>query len=207
MNYAYDPFTDVSQHRTEEVIFKFFASHPPTHTLLVDVGAYGRFMSNSWALLKLGWRGLLIEPNPARRKIIEEEFFDLDIELLPIGISTAKGRAPFYLHTTVGYDSLSPDWHAADKSGVCIWIDIEPLTDVLLCRAFPPDFGLLSIDTEGFDAKIVEDLFDRNHFKPALIVTEADSYPPTCDLFERHGYGLYAIAGPANNGNLIYNRL
>jgi FkbM family methyltransferase len=206
MDYTYRPAEDVSQHRTQEVLFRYFAAHPPAHTLLVDVGAFGRFMSNSWALLKHGWQGLLIEPNPARRSVIEAEFAGLNFELVCCGIGDAYDRLPFHLHSTSGYDSFSPDWLADDRSDVSIMLDVSPLSPVLMCRGFPRTFGLLSVDAEGFDERIISKFFEDGHFRPDLIVVEAVSFPVASDLFDRNGYSLFAVAGPASTGNLVYSR-
>ena len=206
MKYIYNPALYVSQHATQKIIFEFFAARAPAHTMLVDVGAFGRFMSNTYALLLLGWQGLLIEPNPRRRDIILEEFSNTNIELLTMGAGDVRDELPFYLHKTVGYDTLSPTWRPEDKSGEVISIPVAPLADILDEKKFPKDFDFLSVDTEGYDNKIMKKFFEDSDFKPTLIITEAASYPLGNDLFRRHGYNLHAVAGGPISGNLIYSK-
>lgn len=206
MKIVYDPATDFSQHGTQALIFEYFAKHPLRHAALVDVGAFGRFLSNSFGLLKLGWKGLLIEPNPDRIKIIESEFAGLKIVVLNVGIGDVAGILPFHLHTTTGYDSFSPDWSPQDKSGKVLSVYVFPLAFVLSEMKIPKDFDLLSVDTEGFDFKIITALFSNSDYRPRLIVTEANSYPDAVGLFKGFGYALHALAGNPEDGNLIFSR-
>lgn len=50
-----------SEHGEEQVIDCVFSKFPPKHKYFVDVGAYGALSSNTWKLMKQGWRGLMIE--------------------------------------------------------------------------------------------------------------------------------------------------
>jgi FkbM family methyltransferase len=206
MKIIYDKANDFSQHGTQKLIFEYFGKHPPRHNLLADVGAFGRFLSNSFGLLKLGWKGLLIEPNPDRLKIIESEFAGLAVDILNVGIGDVSEIIPFHLHTTVGYDSFDPAWACADKSGKILAVYVFPLAYVLKEKKYPLDFDLLSVDTEGFDFKIIAALFKNSDFRPRLIVTEANSYPDAVGLFKGFGYSLHALAGAPEDGNLIFSK-
>ncbi len=204
MNYTYDPKEDVSQHRTQEIIFKYFSSHPPRYCTVVDVGAFGRYLSNSYALLKAGWHGLLIEPNQERHAIIHSEFSGLNYKLIDVSISDHKGVGELFMHKTPGYDSLLPDWHPNDKRGFSTLTPLATLTDICFLNSIPTDFDLLSVDTEGHDFKIFEKFFNDAYYRPTMIITEADSYPKESALFHSHSYILHAVAGNAQNGNLVY---
>jgi len=206
MKYINTPANDFSQHGTQQIIFNFFRTHPPVHGTLVDVGAFGRFLSNSYGLLKLGWKGLLIEPNPDRIKIIESEFAGLKIVVMNIGIGDVEGALPFHLHATAGYESFSLEWAPQDRTAKVISVYVFPLAYVLEEMKIPKDFDLLSVDTEGFDFKIILALFSKSDYRPRLIITEANSYPDAIGLFEAHGYKLHALAGGKDDGNLIFER-
>jgi len=203
-NYIYDPAKNTSQFDEQEIIFKHFQGHPPAHNILVDVGAYGKELSNTFALLELGWKGLLIEANPIRAKIIEKEFAGMDVEVLNIGVSNKRGTAPLYLHTSPFSDSLLPEWDAHIKTGETITIDTLPLRAILLDKNIPLDFDLLSVDTEGTDELIMKHFFLKSDFRPGLIVTERMSFADNTGLFERYGYALLAKTGSPENGNLIF---
>ena len=57
---------DYSQHGEQQLIWGYFADHRSGFShYCVDAGAYdGVIGSNTRAMLKSGWAGLLIEPNP-----------------------------------------------------------------------------------------------------------------------------------------------
>jgi FkbM family methyltransferase len=201
---VYDPARDYSQHEVQKIIFQYFTEHPPKHRLLVDVGAYGKDMSNTFALLKHGWKGLLIEAHPARLKTIEKDFAGLDVEILSIGISDRRGKLPFYIHTVAGHDSFMPDWLPASAGHEKISVETYPLKDVLEEKNFPKDFDLLSVDTEGMDETIMKKFFTDSDFRPSLIITECTSYKDAAALFNQHGYSQIAFQGAPGFGELIF---
>lgn len=202
----YDPARNTSQHGDQEIIFAFFITHPPKNHIAVDVGAFGRDMSNTFALLELGWKGLLIEANPDRCKVIEKEFAGLDVTIVNAGVGSSKKRMPLHLHSELGHDSLLPDWYPQDKTDGKVVIDVYPLETLLREHAIPVDFDLLSIDTEGMDDKIIRKLFTGSDFRPRLIVTECTSYGDPIGLFKRFGYTLLARTGNPEYGNFIFSR-
>ena len=202
----YDPAKDYSQHEVQKIIFQYFTDHPPKHRLLVDVGAYGKDMSNTFALLEHGWRGLLIEAHPTRLKNVEKDFAGLDVEILSIGISDKRGALPFYIHTVAGHDSFMPDWFPATAGHEQVSVETYPLKDVLEEKKFPKDFDLLSVDTEGMDEKIMKKFFASSTFRPSLIVTECTSYKDAAALFKRFGYSKIAFQGAPDFGELIFSK-
>lgn len=201
---VYDPARNFSQHGDQEIIFEYFSKHPPLYERLVDVGAFGRDMSNSFALLELGWKGLLIEPNPDRVQVIKEEFKGLDVEVLNIGISDDVGELPLHLHSELGHDSFDSDWHLPDKTGKVLTVPVQPLSKVLGEKGLPYNFDLLSIDAEGWDERIIKYLFAKSRFRPTLVVTECTSYADAEGLFGSYGYELIARTGNPDYGNLIF---
>lgn len=200
----YDPAKNTSQHGDQEIIFKYFAEHPPSTNTLVDVGAFGRDMSNTFALLELGWKGLLIEANPDRARIIEKEFAGMDVVILNIGIGHTSGKLPFHIHSELGHDSFDPAWYPQDLTALTLQVKVEPLTKVLRTQKIPPEFDLLSVDTEGLDAAIMIKFLTDGVFRPSVIVTECTSYADAPGLFAQHGYRLLARTGNPEYGNFIF---
>lgn len=202
----YEVSKNTSQQGEQEIIFKYFSEHPPANRRLVDVGAYGVDMSNSFALLELGWKGLLLEASPDRCEIIKRDFAGLDFTLLNVGAGSAVGRLTFYLHTVPGHNSFLPDWYPQTLTDQTIKVGVVPLKTALLENEIPPDFDLLSIDTEGMDEKIMKKLLSNSVYRPALIVTESTSYEDAEALYSRYGYSLLARTGTPEYGNLIFSR-
>jgi len=213
----YDPSQDTSQDDTVKAIFTYFIEHPPVHSLLVDVGAYGKDLSNTFALLSQGWRGLLIDANPERLTIIKEEFASLNVDVLNIGIGDAIETLPLYLHKghgksaqekdrDVGGTSFFKGWFGHWETGRTIQMDIVPLHTVLTGKKYPKDFDLLSVDTEGFDKRIIENLFINSDFRPGLIIAELFSFSKDIDIFKRYNYTQIKTSGVGPWGTIIFSR-
>ena len=201
---TYDPAKNYSQHGDQEIIFKYFNDHPSKHNILVDVGAFGRDMSNTYALLELGWKGLLIEANPNRVEVMKKEFANLNCEILNIAISDEEGDFSLYLHSELGHDSLDPGWYPQDKTTDELIVRAFPLEMILEKHKIPLNFDLLSIDTEGWDERIVKHFLKESEYRPALIVTECASYTDAVGLFLQHKYHLIAKTGHTEYGNFIF---
>lgn len=142
---------------------------------VVDVGARGKARSNSWDLLNtFGWRGLLVEANSALIPTIEAEFAGLQMELLNCAISDYEGEATFYLG--VNDDVSSLDRNASEGWGPLageIRVPVRRLAPLLQERGVPEQFGLLSIDIEGEDIKVLNDLIATSAYRPRWVLIEA----------------------------------
>jgi FkbM family methyltransferase len=198
------PLSDQSQHGEQAIILKWFEGHPPKYKQLVDVGAYGKSISNSFALLSMGWHGILIEANPARIPIIKKEFKGLNIDLLNTGISDKEGSGTLFTHTEPGHNSILKEWYPETLDKKSKKISLVRLPDILASKNIPHDFDMLSIDTEGMDYLIVADMLNKSLYRPKLIITECTSYHSAEIMFKRKGYSLVAFTGPENFGNYIY---
>lgn len=142
---------------------------------VVDVGARGKERSNSWDLMKtFGWKGLLIEANANLIPDIEKEFAGLQIELLNCAVSDYDGEATFYLG--VNEDVSSLDQNASAGWGPLageIRVAVRRLGPLLKERGIPEQFGLLSIDIEGEDIKVLNDLIASSAYRPKWVLIEA----------------------------------
>ncbi len=142
---------------------------------VVDVGARGRDRSNSFDLLReFGWRGLLVEANPNLLQPIAQEFGGLDVRIVGAAVSDFAGRATLTIGVNDDVSSLSVD--AAQGWGETrgnVEVDVVRLPELLRAHDVPRRFGLLSIDIEGEDVKVLNDLIDRSAYRPDWIIIEA----------------------------------
>lgn len=195
----------LSQHGEYEIIVELFKEIGMTNKYLVDVGALGKFLSNTWDLLSQGgWKGLLIDADLSRRDIIRHEFEGMDVEVVGVGVSDFVGEMDFYLHNIIGHNSFVKGWYASTETGASIKVMVRPLADILTEKSVPFDFDFLSIDTEGMDERIIKKLFSSSEYRPRVIVTECTPYSGHGPLFGEYGYSLYRKVGNKEYGNLIY---
>ena len=197
---------DHSQHGERKIIFDYFSSRPAKYKFVVDIGAYGADMSNSFDLLSQGWQGFLFEANSKRIPIIEREFAGLNFKLQNIGISDRIMKKRFYKHSVPGHYSLDPDWALDTKMQTSKMIDTTPLADALIRLKLPLDFDFLSIDTENLDFSIMTAFLTTSKYRPSLICTESSSYPDAVGFFKSFGYSKLAFTGAIGFGNFIFER-
>jgi FkbM family methyltransferase len=142
---------------------------------VVDCGARGRDRSNSYDLLKFfGWKGLLIEANPALIPEIEREFADLDYTIIQCAVSDRTGNATLTIGINDDVSSIDPVHAAAwgQTQGEVV-VPMRRLPEILESHCAPKIFGLLSLDVEGQDIAVLNDLIDNSDFRPQYIIIEA----------------------------------
>lgn len=143
--------------------------------MIVDVGARGRDRSNSYDLLSIfGWRGVLVEANPSLYASITDDFAGTDFELVQCAVGVEEGTMPFYIGANDDVSSLLPE-HAAG------WGDLRGEVNVPVRRLAPllteigvdEDFDILSLDIEGLDIAVFNDLIDNSRYRPRYVIIEA----------------------------------
>ena len=166
---------DVSQHGEADLLVREIVNSSARHRLIVDVGVLGRDGSNSYDLLRwFGWKGLLIDANPRLAAKIREEFAGFDCELVGAAVSNYTGKARFYVGVNDGVSSLQRQ--AAAGWGPIrdeIEVPVRRLGDILAEHSVPPDFDVLSLDIEGEDIKVMNDLIDNSPYRPRWVIIEA----------------------------------
>ena len=203
---------DHSQYGELGILLRQALAGATSNMIVVDVGARGRDRSNAYDLLKqFGWRGLLIEANPDLIAGIQRDFAGLDVEILPFAVSDYDGEATFYLGQNDDVSSLT-------KSAALGWgpltgevtVPVRRLGPLLRGRDIPTDFGLLSIDIEGEDIRVLNDVVAQDGYRPLWVVIEAShdfatrslDDLPFHDLVRRH----YRLVGQTA-ANLILERV
>lgn len=141
----------------------------------VDIGAHdGRSYSNTRPLWERGWSGMLIEPDPTTFKLLQSNYPDKSrLEFKNVAICLKNGPIQFTKHRDpdrTGWHSIAPDWIATFAPGKSYKITVTGVRfDSLV---FPQPIDFLSVDTEGYDATILESMPET--IRPRLIMAEVD---------------------------------
>lgn len=153
-----------SQHEEDKILAKLL----PGDGIYVDIGASDpKECSNTWALYKLGWRGLLIEPLPdcwPSLMLHRPEDY-----LAPVASSDQDGFAT--LHRCRSVSSLNPEWR--DDNDGTIPVMTERLSTTLK-RYGAVDWTqtrLCSLDVEGWEKQVLLGI-DWATFRPEVFVVE-----------------------------------
>lgn len=170
------PFTNnVSQYNEIGLLMPHMINDAVEHCVVVDIGARGKERSNSWDLLHhCGWRGILVEANPKLAEQINSEFKGLDFKFISCAVSDYTGEADFIIGINDDVSSLNVDsakcW--GETKGQ-IKVQVRPLAEILIAERVPLDFGLLSLDIEGEDIRVLNNLIEKSEFRPRYIIIEA----------------------------------
>lgn len=181
-----------SQNAEEQHILEFF--HRRTGRLLSIGENDGRTLSNALALIDFGWSAVLVEPGEtAFKKLQALHKKNKRVKLVNNAISDFNGPADFFeseVHKPLGmenYGLLS----TLDKSEIRRWNGTENFNakqvqciDVAaLLLAHPGPYDFISIDAEGADIKILQqiDLSDTQ-----LLCVEWNSNPETKAAILQH---------------------
>ena len=147
--------TKYSQNNEQEFILEYFNGYKGT---FLDLGAYdGIDISNTRALMELGWAGMCFEPNPdiyLRLKQNCEQFPFVFIYDYAVGISNGT----FKLNANNSYYSTLIDSEKERWNNLYEFTEIEcKVVDFkTLLKASPfPKFDFISIDCEGLDYAIL----------------------------------------------------
>jgi FkbM family methyltransferase len=176
-----------SQNDEQEVILKYFGDFKGR---FLDIGAYnGVDLSNTWALLELGWQGTFIEPNPFNLVdlIKNVEPFADRAEVICAGVFSPSLR-------TLHLDRSPGRGWGASFTTVNPPIDPSPLTVCVPCigSMFGGMADMISIDAEGDDLHVLAVLADQYYLKHCkLLVIEAQDRPKTYKAFEDYGFSVH----------------
>jgi FkbM family methyltransferase len=165
---------DHSQYSEFRILLSLMIRTKENKGFIVDVGARGRDRSNSYDLMReFGWRGLLIEANPRLIPQICADFKGLDFEVFQTAISDYTGDAIFYFGINEDVSSLTEA--AASNWGPVrgtVEVSVSRLPDILDRFNVAKEFDLLSIDIEGEDVRVLNDLLANSTYRPQYIIVE-----------------------------------
>jgi FkbM family methyltransferase len=166
----------------------------------LDVGAWEPIQNNNTYLLyRLGYRGLLVEPNPALgQKLRAVRPGDTVLEA-GIGVTAAR-EADYYIMTEPSWNTFSKveaERQAKVTNGrISIKEVIKmPLLDInqVMAEHFPRAPAFLSLDTQGLELAILKSI-DYARFRPVVICAETlitgthKMNPETAAFMETQGY-------------------
>jgi FkbM family methyltransferase len=149
---------------------EFFGS--VTSGFFVEVGAGDpKQLSQTWELERLGWRGILIEPQPKLARKLEDQRAACKVFCCACSSPENAGRM-LPLQLAGIYSSLNLDHFVAGmKKEVVIEVPARTLDDILVEASAPIPIDLLSIDVEGHEIDMLKGL-TLTRWQPRLILIE-----------------------------------
>lgn len=167
-----------SQYGEDQIILKHLVNGSMSTPYIVDIGAHSIIGSNSYIFSHhLGWPTLLVEANS---KLIPnlKIAFPRDTAIINCAISDASGEMSFYVSNNDYVSSLSKEqasvWNENVKE---VRVQVRRIGDVLSENKIPYNFAILTIDIEGYDTRVLEDMLTNTNYRPMYIVTEVTSLP------------------------------
>lgn len=170
----------------------------------IDIGAHHptRF-SNTYLFYKLGWRGVNIEARPGSKKLFDKiRPRDINIE---VAIAENDQELNYFIFDDPALNSfdenISIERHNKTKYKIlkCIKIKTRKLSDILdeqIKENLKIDF--ISIDTEGFDLKVLKSNNWEKYIPEFILCEEANfdlTNPHNSEIYrylKSMGYDLYA---------------
>lgn len=179
---------------------QFLRLHPVTY---MDIGAHDPIAgSNTYLFYEKGYRGVLVEPNPALWDSLAAA--RPGDRLIRAGIGAGKEtEADYYvLGGDGGLNTFSKEEADAVSARTGGRFSVQkvirlPLLDInqVMRKHWDGPPNLLSIDTEGFDLQILQSL-DFKHLRPNVVCVETLEFgsrrirQPILDLMSAAGYDV-----------------
>ncbi len=163
-----------SQHAEVERFLHLVCSSALPNLFAVDVGAADVRISNTVDLVgTLGWQGVMIEANPVLADRLKAALAGCQVTVVNCAIGTYEGPAPLFLGINDHISSLlrqsTASWGEVRGS---VEVEVRRLPKLLDEIGAPLDFALLSIDIEGLDFEVLNDLVDTSDYRPHWIIAE-----------------------------------
>lgn len=165
-----------SQNGEEALLARLITEATPQW--FADVGANdGCQYSNSLWLAELGWSGVLVEPHPEAFSALRDRHGRRpNLHLHHAACAESEGTGKLFLsgdQNSLG-STLSVDdnaWLRHWRSPESVDVPIRRLESLLQDAGCPRDYGILLIDTEGFDLDVLRGA-GLDTFRPRIVVTE-----------------------------------
>lgn len=141
----------------------------------LEIGAYHPTrLSNTYRFYKNGWRGVVVEPNPAVKSLFKR--IRPEDLLVTAGVGKKAGEMNYYKYLIPALNTFSVKQKRINQiNGYKVWqkekIEIIPISKLLKKYVGGKKIDLLSIDTEGWDEIILNNWAWK--YKPRIICTES----------------------------------
>jgi len=204
-----------SQNHEDDLVLSYFGSSKKN---VLEIGANdGITLSNSRLFIQNGWSAHLIEPNAmVFNKLMSLYSENNEVICYKLGIADSSGSKVFYESGSL----LGSEDHSLvssiDKKETDRWKGVVSFTEseayFLTWQDFlakynlqNTDFNYISIDAEGYDWSILQQINLSQHNCEVLCI-EWNSIPVMDSLFQNYAsqYGLYEIH--RNAENIIFAR-
>ncbi|KAJ3381472.1 DNA topoisomerase 2 [Lobulomyces angularis] len=166
---------------------------------VVDIGGFdGLLASDSYNFFFLGWSGVIIEPFSESFNLIVanlKKFISRgqNIHMVKAAIGSEEGETLLYINTINPTENSLKRTRVDEKSSLTEKVQVRPIVNVLREKNVPKNFGVLSIDIEGYSpVQVMEDVLNGG-YQPAFIIIEDGGNPP-------NGYELVI-------GDFRYNKI
>jgi FkbM family methyltransferase len=137
----------------------------------VEVGANDPYdLSQTWHLERRGWRGILVEPQPALAAALRRQR-SAKVYAVACASPRQAGRT-MLLHLAGIHSSLDPRLNISTISPQgAIEVAVTTLNEILVDAGAPSPIDLLSVDVEGLEVEVLKGL-DLKRWRPRLILIE-----------------------------------
>jgi len=172
----------------------------------VDVGCnHPKYISNTYALYRKGWRGICIDANEGLiKKYRLQRPKDIAINAL---VSNEVKTKTFYLAENDGLSTTEKSNLEEIKQQNIeveeVKMESKTLTSILLEHNAPEHFDVLSIDAEEHDFQVLSSL-DFSLFRPRLVVLEDELFDLR-DPYSNPSYKLLIDRGYVCEGFILKN--
>lgn len=179
-----------SQGDEEIFILKHFKDKPGGRFL--DIGAYdGKTFSNTRALAEGGWHGVLVEPSPQCFIGLCKNYEGNNNVML---VNALIGKEPVLVKFYNSGGAVATTdrnhyekWSSIQQDFTTIYLPMLPVNELLKSVGFTFDF--LSIDTEGMDFEILQQLEPFAFCNASLICIEYGTHLDSIySMLLSHGY-------------------
>lgn len=174
---------------------------PSKKGVYVDVGANdGVFVSNTYALYRLGWRGVCVEPNPVAYSALR--IARPEDTCVNVAVGATEGQIELSWRGDITEGSVVGRF--ADTDNVCT-VPQTTLASIFRSCNVPAEFDLLSLDVEGMEEEVLRGVDWESH-SPRIVILEYNSEGRVrSDAFD-YLYGLGFRPILVNRWNVMFSR-
>ncbi|MBB2181697.1 FkbM family methyltransferase [Lachnospiraceae bacterium MD1] len=164
----------------------------------LDIGVCHPIMRNNTYLLnEFGWTGVLVEPNPIFRELIN--IYRKNDLLLECGAGSSNGMLQYYSFPDhLGYGTFEKKiGEIREKSGLaCVKLQIPIIgINTIIEEYFETYPAIIDIDIEGMDYEILK-VLDTKKYPVEIIMCETQGDEEKyCNMMSEKGYLKYASVG------------